>query len=61
MRTTMVRTDYTTGPLVMGLSMAHSRWLGSYHGPAEGWLASAVTGLYPWLGYRASERVTVWG
>ena len=24
-------------------------------------MASAVTGLYPWLGYRATERVTVWG
>ena len=20
-----------------------------------------MTGLYPWLGYKATERVTVWG
>ena len=24
-------------------------------------MASAVTGLYPWLGYKASDRITVWG
>ena len=24
-------------------------------------MSSAVSGLYPWLGYKASERVTVWG
>ena len=24
-------------------------------------MASSVTGLYPWLGYQATDRVTVWG
>ena len=24
-------------------------------------VASAVTGLYPWLGYKLSDRVSVWG
>ena len=23
-------------------------------------MTSAVTGLYPWIGFKASERVTVW-
>ena len=24
-------------------------------------MLSSVTGLYPWLGYRATDRITVWG
>ena len=24
-------------------------------------MASSVTGLYPWLGYQATDRITVWG
>lgn len=57
----MVGADYARGPLVAGLSLAHSRGEGRYGGYADGRAASAVTGLYPWLGYRATERVTVWG
>ena len=44
-----------------GLSLSHSRGLGEYAGVAGGQVASSVTGLYPWLGYQATERVTVWG
>ncbi len=60
-RTTMFGADYATGPLVVGLSLAHSRGLGGYRGVASGQVASSVTGLYPWLGYRVSDRVSVWG
>ena len=60
-RTTMFGADYATGPLVAGLSLSHSRGLGEYAGVAGGQVASSVTGLYPWLGYKATERVTVWG
>ena len=60
-RTTMFGADYAKGPLVAGLSLSHSRGLGEYAGAAGGQMASSVTGLYPWLGYKASERVTVWG
>ncbi len=60
-RTTMVGADYATGPLVTGLSLSHSRGLGEYTGSAGGQVASSVTGLYPWLGYKATDRVTVWG
>ena len=60
-RTTMVGADYAKGPLVTGLSLSHSRGLGEYAGVAGGQVASSVTGLYPWLGYKATERVTVWG
>ena len=60
-RTTMFGADYAKGPLVTGLSLSHSRGLGEYTGVAGGQVASSVTGLYPWLGYQATERVTVWG
>ena len=60
-RTTMVGADYAKGPLVAGLSLSHSRGLGEYAGVTGGQVASSVTGLYPWLGYEVTERVTVWG
>ncbi|MCY4636998.1 MAG: hypothetical protein OXG04_21295 [Acidobacteria bacterium] len=44
-----------------GLSLSNSRGLGEYAGAAGGQVASSVTGLYPWLGYKMTERVTVWG
>ena len=60
-RTTMVGADYAKGPLVTGLSLSNSRGLGEYAGVSGGQVASAVTGLYPWLGYTLSDRVSVWG
>ena len=60
-RTTMVGADYAKGSLVTGLSLSNSRGLGEYAGVTGGQVASAVTGLYPWLGYRLSDRVSVWG
>ena len=60
-RTTMFGADYAKGPVVTGLSLSHSRGLGEYTGIAGGQVASSVTGLYPWLGYKATDRVTVWG
>ena len=59
-RTTMVGADYATGPVVAGLSLSHSRGLGEYAGVTGGQVASSVTGLYPWLGYRATDRITLW-
>ena len=46
--------------MVTGVSLSHSRGLGSYAGPDTGQVTSAVTGLYPWIGFKASERVTMW-
>ena len=60
-RTTMLGADYARGPLVAGLSLSHSRGLGEYAGVAAGQVLSSVTGLYPWLGYEVTDRVTVWG
>ena len=47
--------------MVTGVSLSHTRGLGGYAGGADtGRMTSAVTRLYPWVGFKASERVTVW-
>ena len=61
LRTTMFGADYARGPIVAGLSLSHSRGLGEYAGAASGHVLSSVTGLFPWLGYQATDRITVWG
>ncbi len=60
-RTTMFGADYAKGPLVTGLSLSHSRGLGGYTGVDVGEVTSSVTGLYPWAGYKVSDRITLWG
>ena len=60
-RTTMFGADYAKGPLVTGLSLSHSRGLGGYTGVDVGEVTSSVTGLYPWLGYKVTDRITLWG
>ena len=59
-RSTMFGADYSKGRMITGVSLSHTRGLGSYAGVDSGRMTSAVTGLYPWVGYKASERVTVW-
>ena len=59
-RTSMFGADYSKGRMVTGVSLSHSRGLGRYAGVDSGQVNSAVTGLYPWIVYKASERVTVW-
>ena len=59
-RSTMFGADYAKGRMVTGVSLAHTRGIGGYAGVDSGQMTSAVTGLYPWIGYKASERVTVW-
>ena len=59
-RTTMFGADYAQGPLTAGLMLSHSRGLGEYAGVDGGVLHSSVTGLFPWLGYRAAGRVSAW-
>ena len=57
----MFGADYAKGRMVTGVSLSHTRGLGGYAGGADtGRMTSAVTGLYPWVGFKASERVTVW-
>ena len=60
-RTTMFGADYAKGRMVTGLSLARSMSLGGYSAETAGQVESSVTGLYPWLGYQVTERVSVWG
>ena len=60
-RTTMFGADYAKGRMVTGLSLARSKSLGGYSAETAGQVESSVTGLYPWLGYQVTERVSVWG
>ena len=60
-RTAMFGADYAKGRMVAGLSLARSQSLGGYQAEGAGQVQSAVTGLYPWLGYQLSDRVSVWG
>ena len=57
----MAGADYARGPLVTGLSLSHSRGLGGYSGDYAGEVTSSVTGLYPWLSYKATDRIVVRG
>ena len=58
-RSTMFGADHAKGRMVTSVSLSHTRELGSYAGVESGRMTSAVTGLYPCIGYKASERVTV--
>ena len=60
-RTAMFSADYTKDRLLAGLSLVRSMSLSGYQAETAGEVQSAVTGLYPWLGYRVSKRVSVWG
>ena len=60
-RTTIGGADYAKGPLIAGLSLARSTSLDGYRAESSGQVESAVTGLYPWIGYQVNERVSVWG
>ena len=59
-QTRLFGADYAKGRMVMGLAVADTQGLGSYSRTAGGDIASGVTGLYPWLGYPATERVSFW-
>ena len=61
-RSAMLGADYARGPVTAGLMLSHRRGLGRYYGVgAPGEVTSTLTGIHPWAGYRASERVTLWG
>ena len=59
-RTMMFGADYARGRMVTGVSLARSMSLGGYSAEAAGQVESLVTGLYPWIGYQLTERVSVW-
>ena len=51
------------GDLLTGSAFVlnHETGRGGYAGVDIGEVVSSVTGLYPWLGYQVTDRLTVWG
>ena len=57
-----VGADYAKGPWLAGLALSHSWGIGGYgraHGPDD--IESLLTGLYPYAGYKVTNRMAVWG
>ena len=50
--------DYARGPWTVGLALSHSRGEG---GSGKDAVEAALTGLYPYAGYRVTQRFSVWG
>ena len=54
--------DWSFDRWIAGLSMSHSRGSGGYRpDDREDRLEASVTGLYPYVGYKLTDRVSVWG
>ena len=55
--------DYEWGPLMAGVAVTHSRGAGDVDGPSagQGEMETSLTSVYPYLRYKAHERVSVWG
>ena len=59
--TGMVGFDWISGRLRTGLALAMSRGNGGYNAAAHsGDIESKLTGLFPWVGYDFTDRVSVW-
>ena len=66
--TGMVGADFGRDGWLGGLMLSHSEGSGTYtadgsgsSGRSEGEIDSSLTGLYPYLGFELTERVSVWG
>ena len=60
--TGLVGADYESGKALVGVALAWSTGDGSYAGAySRGELESTLTSVYPYLRYRMSERLSVWG
>ena len=60
--TGIVGADYESGRALMGVTLALSSGEGSYEESGmRGEVESSLAGVYPYLRYAVSERLTVWG
>ena len=58
----MLGADFTRGRGTVGLMVAHSLGEGGYRSEnGGGGIESALTGVYPWGRYAASEHLSLWG
>ena len=61
-RVSRIGADYESGEALLGVALAWSAGDGSYKGAgAAGELESTLASVYPYLRYRMSERLSVWG
>ena len=59
--TGMVGVDWVSKRWLTGLVLAMSRGTGGYSaGVSSGDIKSELTGLYPWVGYHLTDRLSVW-
>jgi len=57
----MVGADWISGRWLTGLTLALSRGTGGYRAAdSSGDIESTLTGLYPWVGYHLTDRLSVW-
>ncbi len=64
----MLGIDWRNGERSGGLMLSRSRGEGDYRSSAaggatsdDGRISATLTGLYPWLGHRVNDRLTLWG
>ena len=61
-RTFSLGADWSSGPLTAGLSLSRSGGDGGWmFKGAQGEVESSLTGLYPYVGYDLTDRVSLWG
>ena len=59
--TGMVGADWISGRWLTGLTLALSRGTGGYRAEdSSGDIESTLTGLYPWVGYHLTDRLSLW-
>ena len=59
--TGMVGADWVAGRWLTGLTLALSRGTGGYRAAgSSGDVESTLTGLYPWVGYHLTDRLSLW-
>ena len=51
--------DYAKGAWTVGLALSHSRGEGRYGSRED--VEAALTGFFPYAGYKVTERLSVWG
>ena len=64
--TTTLGVDFAKGPWLAGLALSHSRGVGNhgrdFNGDGDGDdITAALTGIYPYAGFRVTDRLSVWG
>ena len=60
--TATVGGDWASGSLTAGLALSHSDGEGSWRlDGEENGMEATLTGLYPYLGYRLTDRFSMWG